>query len=130
MSSGMPIPERAIHGAPAEALKQALKALAGLSFWISWTSDPDLAPEPVVSARCMRDAANALRKAARLLDAAAARADPPPETARRAAAPGSGGSPDDSSWAGAGRPAAGSPATREQHAEAEPGLGRAGAGRP
>ena len=70
---------RAIHGAPAEALLgQALKALAGLStsFWISWTSDPDLGPEPVVSARCMRDAANALRKAARLLDDAADRADP------------------------------------------------------
>ena len=57
---------RAIHGAPAEALRQALEALAQLSFWISWTSDPDLAPEPVVSARCMRDGRKALRKAARL----------------------------------------------------------------
>ena len=45
----------AIHGAPASALRQALEALAQLSFWISWTADPDLAPEPVVSARCMRD---------------------------------------------------------------------------
>ena len=69
---------RAIHGAPAEALRQALKALAELSFWISWTADADLAPEPVVSARCMRAAANALRKAARLLDDAADRADPQP----------------------------------------------------
>ena len=66
---------RAIHGAPGEALRQALEALAQLSFWISWTADPDLAPEPVVSARCMRDAANALRKAAGLLDQAADRAD-------------------------------------------------------
>ena len=94
---------RAIHGAPAEALRQALKALSELSFWIAWTSDPDLAPEPVVSARCMRDAATALRKAARLLDDAANRADPPPHTAPRAAAPGSSGSPDDPSGAGAGR---------------------------
>ena len=70
--------KRAIHGAPTEALRQALGALAQLSFWISWTSDPDLAPEPVISARCMRDAAMALRKAARLLDEAADRADPPP----------------------------------------------------
>ena len=69
---------RAIHGAPAEALRQALKALAELSFWISWTADSDLAPEPVVSARCMRDAANALRKAASLLDDAADRTDPQP----------------------------------------------------
>ena len=98
---------RAIHGAPAEALRQALKALAELSFWIAWTADPDLAPEPVVSARCMRDGAAALRKAARLLDDAADRADPPPHTAPRAAAPGSNGSPDDPSGAAAGRPAAG-----------------------
>ena len=34
--------ERGIHGAPAEALRQALEALAGLSFWIAWTADPDL----------------------------------------------------------------------------------------
>ena len=66
---------RAIHGVPAEALRQALKALAGLSFWIAWTADPDLAPDPPVSARCMRDAANALRKAADLLDQAADRAE-------------------------------------------------------
>ena len=66
---------RAIHGAPAEALKQALEALAGLSFWIGWTADPDLHPETPVSARCMRDAAKALRKAARLLDDAADRAE-------------------------------------------------------
>ena len=90
---------RAIHGAPAEALRQALDALAGLSFWISWTSDPDLGPEPFVSARCMRDAANTLRKAARLLDDAADRADPPPETAGRSPAPVSGAAPDDPSGA-------------------------------
>ena len=68
---------RAIHGAPAEALRQALKALSELSFWIAWTSDPDLTPKRAVSARCMRDTAAALRKAARLLDEAADRADPP-----------------------------------------------------
>ena len=87
---------RAIHGAPAEALRQALKALSELSFWISWTSDPDLAPEPFVSARCMRDAATALRKAARLLDDAADRA-----------IPGSDMSPDDPSGHGADRHASG-----------------------
>ena len=68
---------RAIHGAPAEALRQALKALAELAFWISWTADPDLHPDAPVSARCMRDAAAGLRKAALLLDEAADRADPP-----------------------------------------------------
>ena len=66
---------RAIHGAPARALRQALKALAELAFWISWTADPDLHPDVSVSARCMRDAAAALRKAARLLDEAADSAD-------------------------------------------------------
>ena len=66
---------RAIHGAPAEALRQALKALSQLSFWIAWTADPDLAPEPHVSARCMRDAASALRDAADLLNRAAERAE-------------------------------------------------------
>ena len=98
---------RAIHGAPAEALRQALKALSELSFWIAWTSDPDLRPEPFVSARCMRDAAAALRKAARLLDEAADRTDPPPHAAPRAAAPGSDASPDDPSGAGAARPGPG-----------------------
>ena len=121
---------RAIHGAPAAALRQALEALAQLSFWISWTADPDLAPEPVVSARCMRDAANALRKAAGLLDQAADRADPPPQTARRAAAPVSGASPDDPSGGGAGRPTAGTGAAQEQQPEAETSPARAGACRP
>ena len=121
---------RAIHGAPAEALRQALEALAGLSFWISWTSDPDLGPEPFVSARCMRDAANALRKAARLLDDAADRADSPPETARRAAAPVSDGSSDDTSWGGAGRPPADTQDPWEHRAEAEPSPARAGECRP
>ena len=81
MSCDRTVFERAIHGAPAEALRQALNALAGLSFWIAWTADPDLHPEIPVSARCMRDAATALRKAARLLDDAADRADPPAGTA-------------------------------------------------
>ena len=122
--------KRAIHGAPAEALRQALEALAQLSFWISWTSDPDLAPEPVVSARCMRDAAKALRKAARLLDEAADRADPPPDTARRTAPPVSGPSPDDASRGDAGRRAADAPDPQQQQPEAEPSPARAGACRP
>ena len=121
---------RAIHGAPAEALRQALEALAGLSFWISWTSDPDLGPEPFVSARCMRDAANALRKAARLLDDAADRADPPPETARRAAAPVSSADPEDTSVGGAGPHAADTQDPWEHRPEAEPSPARAGASRP
>ena len=62
---------RAIHGAPAEALRRALKALSQLSFWIAWTADPDLAPEPHVSVRCIRNAADAFPKAADLLDCAA-----------------------------------------------------------
>ena len=111
---------RAIHGAPGEALRQALEALAQLSFWISWTADPDLAPEPVVSARCMRDAANALRKAAGLLD----------QAADRAAAPVADASPDDPSGGGAGRPAAGTGAAQEQQPEAETSPARAGACRP
>ena len=64
---------RAIHGAPAEALGRALKALSELSFWIAWTADSDLAPEPHVSVRCIRDAAAELRTAADLLDQAADR---------------------------------------------------------
>ena len=62
---------RAIHGAPAEALRQALETLAKLAFWIAWTAAPDLYPDAPVSARCLRDAAGGLRKAAGLLDAAA-----------------------------------------------------------
>ncbi len=121
---------RAIHGAPAEALRQALKALAGLSFWISWTSDPDLAPEPVVSARCMRDAAKALRKAARLLDEAADRADPPPDNARRASASLSGTAPDDASGGDAGQRVPDARDPQQQRPEAEPSPARAGACRP
>ena len=125
---------RAIHGAPAEALRQALKALAELSFWLSWTADADLAPESVVSARCMRDAASALRKAARLLDEAADRADPPPEPTRRAAPPGAGGSPDETSGDGFRHPAAGSRFRPERPRErsragAWARAGRAGEGR-
>ena len=59
---------RAIYGAPAEALRQALDALARLAFWISWTADPDLRPDIPVSTRNMREAAAALRKAADVLD--------------------------------------------------------------
>ena len=121
---------RATHGAPAQALSDALHALARLASWVSWMADTDLPPEPFVSARAMRDAAAALRDAAGLLDEAADRADPPPETARRSAAPVSGPSPHDPSGAGAGRPAAGTRATQEQQPEAEPSPVRSGACRP
>ena len=66
---------RAIHGAPAEALRQALETLAKLAFWIAWTADPDLYPDAPVSARSLREAAGGLRKAADHLDAAAGRID-------------------------------------------------------
>lgn len=66
---------RGVHGAPAEALRQALETLAKLAFWIAWTADPDLYPEAPVSARCLREAAGGLRKAADHLDAAADRID-------------------------------------------------------
>ena len=66
---------RGVHGAPAEALRQALETLAKLASWIAWTADPDLYPESPVSARCLRDAAGGLRKAADHLDAAAERID-------------------------------------------------------
>ena len=68
---------RRIHGAPAQALSNALAALSKLAYWIGWTADADLPPKPSVSTRAMRDAADALRKAARLLDEAADRAEPP-----------------------------------------------------
>ena len=41
---------RAIHRAPAQALHDALSALAKLSIWIAWTADPDLYPDDRVSA--------------------------------------------------------------------------------
>ena len=56
---------RAVHGAPAAALRQALETLARLAFWIAWTVDPD-AP---VSARGPREAARLLDDAADRLDA-------------------------------------------------------------
>ena len=48
-----------------------------LAFWIGWTADADLPPQPSVSTLEIRNAADALRKAARLLDEAADRAEPP-----------------------------------------------------
>ena len=56
---------RAVHGAPAAALGQALETLARLAFRIAWTVDPD-AP---VSARGPREAARRLDAAADRLDA-------------------------------------------------------------
>ncbi len=64
-----------IHGAAAAVLRQALETLAKLAFWIAWTADPDLYPDAPVSARCLRDAAGGLRKAADHLDAAGDRID-------------------------------------------------------
>ena len=71
---------RGVHGPPAEALRQALETLAKLAFWIAWTADPDLYPDAPVSARCLRDAAGGLRKAADLLDAAAEQVEAQHET--------------------------------------------------
>ena len=86
---------RRIHGAPAQALSDALAALSRLASWVVSTADPDLPPTPPVSARAMHDAAGSLRRAARLLDEAADRTDPPsglawgrrPDPATRAAVP-------------------------------------------
>ena len=79
---------RAIYGAPAEALRQALDALARLAFWISWTADSDLRPDIPVSTRNMREAAAALRKAADVLDVAADRAADHAEALDEASGPG------------------------------------------
>ena len=103
---------RRIHGAPAQALSDALAALSGLAFWIAWTADPDLPPEPSVSTRTMRDAAGSLRKAARLLEEAADRAEPPSGPA--------GGSRRD--------PATGGAVPPSRPAEAEPGSLQGGRG--
>ena len=79
---------RAIYGAPAEALRQALDALARLAFWISWTADSDLRPDIPVSTRNMREAAAALRKAADVLDLAADRPPTGPKPSDEASGPG------------------------------------------
>ena len=62
---------RAVHGAPAQALADALAALSRLSRWIAWTADGDLPPTADMNARNMRDAAAALAKAPAHLEAAA-----------------------------------------------------------
>ena len=71
------IPTRAVHGAPAQALADALAALARLSRWIVWTADGDLPPDGRMNVRNMRKAAAALAKASSHLDAAADPIDPP-----------------------------------------------------
>ena len=103
---------RLIHGAPAGALSDALAALSGLAFWVAWTADADLPPDPAVSARTMRDAARSLRKAAHLLEEAANRAEPL------------------SSPTGASRldPATGSAVPPSRPGEAEPGSVQGGRG--
>ncbi len=53
-----------------------------MAVWIAWTADPDLYPDSPVSARCLRDAAGGLRKAADLLDAAAEQVEAQHETGR------------------------------------------------
>ena len=128
MSRDRTVFERAIHGAPAEALRQALEALAGLSFWIAWTADPDLYPEIPVSARCMRDAATALHEAARLLDDAADQADPPARTVEATTTLRC--HPADPTRALGHRPADISVSPPARPVEAEPSLGRADAGGP
>ena len=84
---------RAIHGAPAEALRQVLDALARLAFWISWTADSDLRPDIRVSTRNMRGAAAALRKAADVFDLAADRAADRAEAPDEASGPGNSSDP-------------------------------------
>ena len=69
-------PARAVHGAPAQALADALAVLAGLSQWIAWTADDDLRPDERMNARNMREAAAGLAKASSHLDAAADLIDP------------------------------------------------------
>ena len=130
---------RAIYGAPAEALRQALDALARLAFWISWTADPDLRPDIPVSTRNMREAAAALRKAADVLDLAADRAaEPGPPTGpkpwtrhpARATPPTPGRSPADTSGDGRRRSVIAARGLREPRPEAESNRVRAGTGRP
>ncbi len=75
---------RAVQGAPAAALRQALETLARLAFWIAWTADPDLYPDAPVSARSLREAAAGLRKAAGQLDAAAEQMEAQTATGDRA----------------------------------------------
>ena len=103
---------RRIHGAPAQALSDALAALSGLAFWVAWTADLSLPPDPAVSARAMRDAAHSLRKAARLLGEAADRAEPP-------------SGPASASHRG---PATGAAVPASHPAEAEPGSVQGGRG--
>ena len=71
------VPARAVHGAPAQALSDALTALTRLSRWIAWTADGDLPPEERASARNLREAGAALAKASAQLEAAADLIDPP-----------------------------------------------------
>lgn len=71
------IPARAVHGAPAQALADALAALAKLSRWIAWTADGDLPPDERTSARNLREAAAALSAASTQFEAAADLIDPP-----------------------------------------------------
>ena len=68
---------RAVHGAPAQALADALAALARLSRWIAWTADGDLPPDGRTGARNMRKTAAVLAKASAHLGAAADPIDPP-----------------------------------------------------
>ena len=70
-------PAHTVHGAPAQALSDALAALAKLSQWIAWTAGGDLPPDGRTSARNLREAAAALAKASSHLDAAAGLIDPP-----------------------------------------------------
>ena len=75
MTDGTPV--RAVHGAPAQALSDALAALPKLSQWIAWTADGDLLPDGRTSARNLREAAAALARASSHLDAAAGLIDLP-----------------------------------------------------
>ena len=77
------IPARAVHGAPARALADALAALAKLSRWIAWTADGDLPPDERTSARNLREAAAALAAASAQFEAAADLIAPPAPSRNR-----------------------------------------------
>ena len=81
MTEGAPV--CAVHGAPAQALADALSALARLSRWIAWTADGDLPPDGRTSTRNLREAAAALARASSHLDAAAVLIDPPDPSRNR-----------------------------------------------
>ena len=79
---------RAIHRAPAAALRQALEASGQALLLDIVDRRPDLSPDIPVSTRNKREAAATLRKAADVLDLAADRAADRAEAPDEASGPG------------------------------------------